>query len=222
VLRPLFYHFPDDTTTYALHDEVLLGPSLLAAPVYQPGRTYRTVYLPAGEWFDWWTDTPISGPTHVLAHAPLERMPLYVRAGAIIPLGPEMRYTDEKPLDPLTLEVYPGEGALTLYEDDGETFAYQQGTYCTTQIHMQHSTRSTGGADEGSTGSRKEEGLLLQIGARTGAYNPPPRQLIIRLHGVGAMAARDYPGAQYSPDQRLLLLQFADDGSARELWFPLA
>src|SRR6266516_1439788 len=117
VLRPLLYHFPDDPTTYPLHDQVLLGPQLLGAPIYHPGREHRHVYLPAGAWYDWWTNELIAGPTHLLAYAPLERMPLYIRAGAIIPSGPDLRYADERPLDPLTLDLYPGTGAFTLYED---------------------------------------------------------------------------------------------------------
>src|SRR5205085_397367 len=70
VVRPLFYEFPDDQETYQIGDQVLLGPSLLAAPVCHPGKTRRHVYLPAGEWYDWWSGERISGPAHLLAHAP--------------------------------------------------------------------------------------------------------------------------------------------------------
>ncbi len=208
VLRPLLYHFPDDVSTYELHDQVMFGPAMMAAPVYHPGRVSRAVYLPAGEWFDWWNDQCMTGPTHVLAHAPLERMPLYVRAGSIIPMGPVMNYTDERPLDPLTLELYPGDGSFTLYEDDGETFAYQQGAFCTTRFSLQRGQNAQG-----------LPSLTLTIGARTGDYRPAARQMVIRLHAAEAAMSNGHPGAHYDAEQRLLTLQFADDGTARTLHF---
>ena len=136
VLRPLLYHFPDDPVTYPLHDQVLLGSQIMAAPIYQPGREHRHVYLPEGEWYDWWTGDKLAGPAHLLAYAPLERIPLYVRAGAIIPGGPDLNYVDEYPLDPLTLDIYPGNGEFTLYEDDGHSFEYEQGQFCTTSYTL--------------------------------------------------------------------------------------
>jgi alpha-glucosidase len=132
ILRPLLYHYPNDRQTYALHDQVMLGPFLLAAPIYHPGQEYRAVYLPEGTWYDWWTNERHEGPTHLLAHAPLERIPLYARAGAIIPMQPVMQYVDESPITELTLKIYPGNGEWTLYEDDGRTFEYQKGAWQTT------------------------------------------------------------------------------------------
>jgi len=205
VLRPLLYHFPDDTATYQLHDQVLLGPSLMAAPIYHPGREYRYVYLPAGVWYDWWTDELITGPVHLLAHAPLERMPLYIRAGAIMPGGPDLHYADELPLDPLTLDIYPGDGAFTLYEDDGHSFEYEHGQFSTTSY------------------TRRQMGdrLVFTIGAREGAYVPPTRRLLLRVHAIGEQAAEGYPDASYDSVRRLLTLQDEDDGSARTLSFKL-
>jgi alpha-glucosidase len=208
VLRPLFYHFPDDPATYQLHDQVLFGPAFMAAPVYQPGRTHRAVYLPQGQWFDWWTDERISGPAHILADAPLERMPLYVRAGAIIPGGPAMAYTDEKPLEPLTLDLFPGSGAFTMYEDDGRTLAYQQGAFCTMHITMH--------LEESVTNNQV---LTLTIGARTGAYRPPQRRLVLRLHDIDERTSMRYPEAAYDSERRLLIFQFDDDGTERVMHF---
>lgn len=205
ILRPLLYHFPDDPVTYQIHDQVLLGSALLAAPIYHPGREHRAVYLPAGEWYDWWTDEVIAGPAHLLAYAPLERMPLYARAGAIIPSGPAMNYTGECPLDPLTLDLYPGAGAFTLYEDDGLSFAYEQGQCCTTGYSLQ----------------RTADQLVFEIGARAGAYVPPQRRLVIRVHAVGAQAAEGHPEAHYDVERRLLELALEDGGSARRLCFKL-
>lgn len=213
ILRPLFYHFPDDPATYQLHDQVLLGPFLMAAPVYQPGRTHRSVYLPEGPWYDWWDGTRIMGPTHILAHAPLERMPLYVRGGAIIPTGPDMSYTDEYALNPLTLQLYPGSGRFHLYEDDGESFAYEQGQFCTTTFSLH------GGSLVANRPARSI--LALTLGARTGSYTPPPRQLILHLHGVSWHALDGHPSAVYDEDQRMLTLQRTDDGQAQTLLFQM-
>jgi alpha-glucosidase len=203
VLRPLLYHFPDDPATYQIHDQVMLGPWLMAAPVYQPGRVCRQVYLPAGRWYDWWSGAALEGPAHLLAEAPLERMPLYVRAGAVLPSGPALRHADEAPLSPLTLDLYPGEGAWTLYEDDGISFGYEQGQSCTTGYRL----------------SLEGGRLRLRIGARQGAYTPPPRRLALRVHGLGAGAAAGHPGAAYDPAQRVLTLELDDDGGEQELSF---
>ncbi|NJL99444.1 MAG: hypothetical protein HC924_11890 [Synechococcaceae cyanobacterium SM2_3_2] len=96
ILRPMLYEFLDDVATYHLVDQVMLGSHLLVAPVLRPGITKRVVYLPAGEWYDWWIDSQYTGPTHILAAAPPDRLPLYVRAGGMIPLAPVMQYTGER------------------------------------------------------------------------------------------------------------------------------
>lgn len=205
VLRPLLYHFPDDPQTYQLHDQVLLGPSLLAAPIYQPGQVQRAVYLPAGRWYDWWSDALLVGPCEVQADAPLERMPLYVRAGAIIPSGPQQVYTDQRPLDPLTLDLYPGDGTFTLYEDDGQSFDYEQGGFCTTSYTI----------------AIEQGRLSLAIGARTGAYTPARRRVVLRVHDLDEAATADHPDATYDPLRRIMTLDLADDGQARQLSFVL-
>ena len=206
VLRPLLYHFPDDPTTYPLHDQVLLGSHIMAAPIYHPGREHRHVYLPQGEWYDWWTGEKLAGPLHLLAYAPLERMPIYVNAGAIIPSGPNVQFTDEYPLDPLTLDLYPGNGAFTLYEDDGYSFEYEQDQFCTTNYMLR------------MTGNR----LVFEIGAREGAYIPPQRQLVIKVHAMDGQAIQEYPDAMYDSVRRLLILEVEDDGSERTFNFQLS
>jgi alpha-glucosidase len=169
VLRPLVYEFPNDPQTYALHDQVLLGPSLMAAPIYHPGATHRAVYLPEGVWFDWWGGERFQGPTHILAHAPLERMPLYVRAGAVIPMWPIMQHTGELADAPLTLLVWPGSGMFTLYEDDGISFGYRDGGYATTTYHVQQDGEQT----------------MVEIGARDGLWTPQQREIIVKVMGIG-------------------------------------
>lgn len=180
ILRPLLYHFPNDPKTYPLGDQVMLGPSLLAAPISRPGVDHRAVYLPEGCWYDWWSGKAFDGPSHIMAHAPLEQMPLYVRAGSIIPLGPVMQHVDEHPLDPLTLRIWRGTGEFTLYEDDGHTFEYNTGAFCTTPYHVRS----------------EEQGTVVEIGVREGRFSLPTREVIVELVGVGEQRFIDDGTAQ--------------------------
>ena len=170
ILRPLLYHYPNDRKTYELYDQVMVGDSIMAAPIYRPGVEHRAVYLPQGTWFDWWTGEVYEGECHILAHAPLEKMPLYVCAGAIIPMQPVMQYVDEKPLDSLTLRVYPGNGEFTLYEDDGHSFAYKNGDFSTTNIRVYQEDRQ----------------YVVEIGARQGDWQPTRREAIVDLVGISS------------------------------------
>ncbi|MDY6781634.1 MAG: glycoside hydrolase family 31 protein [Cyanobacteriota bacterium] len=180
ILRPLMYHFSTDRQTYQVHDQVFLGPFLMAAPVYRPGVRCRAVYLPQGVWYDWRTGEKLEGGRYVLADAPLERMPMFARSGAIIPLQPVMQYVGEKSVDVLTLRVYPGTGEWTLYEDDGESFEYQQGAFCTTSYKV--------GLEGGRT--------IVEIEARRGNWHPPKREVIVDVVGVGQQRFEDRGEAQ--------------------------
>ncbi|MBW4690568.1 MAG: DUF4968 domain-containing protein [Lyngbya sp. HA4199-MV5] len=175
ILRPLLYHYPNDRQTYALHDQVFLGESIMAAPVYRPGVTHRAVYLPEGIWYDWWTGDRYDGNTHILAHAPLERMPLYVKAGAIIPMQPVMQYVDERPLDELRLRIWSGLGQYTLYEDDGHSFDYREGAWATTEYRVW----------------TEDDHTIVSIQPRQGNWTPPARSVIVELIGVGEQRFED-------------------------------
>ena len=117
LLRALVVEFQDDPTVYAIDDQYLFGDSFLVAPIMTETNR-RRVYLPAGDWVDYWTKNLLTGGRWLDIKAPLEILPLWVRAGAIVPMGPQQQYVDEKPLDPLTLELYtPGQaGAFTIYD----------------------------------------------------------------------------------------------------------
>jgi alpha-glucosidase len=106
--RPLVYDHPSDPTTWHVDDEYLLGPDLLVAPMFEP-RGRRDIYLPAGGWYDFWTDQRFEGARWMTYEAELERLPLFVRAGTVIPMGPELQSTNERPWDPLSFEIYPGD-----------------------------------------------------------------------------------------------------------------
>lgn len=169
IFRPLLYNYPNDPKTYELHDQVFLGESLMAAPVYRPGVEYRAVYLPEGVWYDWWSGERLTGPTHILAPAPLDVMPLYVKAGSIIPLYPVRQHIEPEIPTRLTLRVFPGGGEFILYEDDGESFDYGEGNFSTTTYRV----------------FGEPQNLVVEIAPRQGRYPVPQRQVTVEVVGIG-------------------------------------
>jgi alpha-D-xyloside xylohydrolase len=136
-MRALVFDFPADDKVLDISDEFMFGPSLLVAPVTDAGATSRDVYLPKGsDWYDFWTGERIAGGQTIHRDAPLSVLPLYVRAGSILPLGPEEEYTGQYPLAPMELRIYPGaDGDAKLYDDDGLTYAYEKGQYVWISMH---------------------------------------------------------------------------------------
>ncbi len=136
IMRPLFWEFPNDGVGYAVDDQFLLGSSLLVAPVTKPAATQRAVYLPAGsEWYDYWTRQKHHGGQWVGVNAPLDTLPLFVRAGSILPMSPPVDFTGQKRARAILLDVYPGRHTTGyLYEDDGETFNYERGDCSVTRF----------------------------------------------------------------------------------------
>jgi alpha-glucosidase/alpha-D-xyloside xylohydrolase len=135
LMRSLWLHYPDDTTARAMGSEYLWGRDLLIAPVFEKGATTRDVYLPVGDWYDWWTLDRQTGGKMVRRKVDLPTMPIYVRAGAIIPFDPIRQYTAQPVPTPTTLQIYPGaDGDFTLYEDDGISQDYLRGK--ATLIHL--------------------------------------------------------------------------------------
>ncbi|HEV8539101.1 MAG TPA: glycoside hydrolase family 31 protein, partial [Bacteroidota bacterium] len=131
MMRPIFFDYPDDRDTYWNEREFLFGDALLVAPVVTPGDITRSVRLPGGTWYDYWTGKKYAGPNYVTVDAPIDRIPVFVKAGAIIPAQQIVQYSDQAPVDPLTVEVYPNRKSSTvLYEDDGKSFDYREGKYC--------------------------------------------------------------------------------------------
>lgn len=130
LMRALWLAYPDDEKAAKTEDAYLWGPSILVAPVLEPGATSRTTYIPHGKWWDYWTGEPLEGGREVEREADLDTLPLYVKAGAILPIGPIKQHTQEESNEPLTLRVYPGaDGMLSFYEDDGASFRYQKGEF---------------------------------------------------------------------------------------------
>ena len=133
MLRPLMMDFGGDTNVLDIGDQFLFGPDIMVSPVTQAHAATRGIYLPGtDDWYDFWTGKRMSGGQRVEASAPIETLPLFVRAGSILPLGPVMQYTSEKPADPIELRVYRGtDGAFTLYEDQGDNYNYEKGALTT-------------------------------------------------------------------------------------------
>ncbi len=131
MLRPLVMDFRNDAKGHDIPDQFLFGPALLTNPVTKAGATTRRVYLPAGtRWTDFWTGESHAGGQSIETAAPLETLPLFARAGSILPYGPAVQYAAEKPADPLELRVYRGaDGDFTLYEDEGDNYNYEKGAY---------------------------------------------------------------------------------------------
>ena len=143
MMRPLVMDFAGDKRVWAIDDEYMFGRALLVAPVTEFKARQRTVYLPAGgDWYEEATGKRIAGGQDYAAPAPRERMPLFVRAGAIVPLGPEVQWTGENPQGPLTLHVFPGaDGTFTLYEDQGEDMGYARGEFARLPLHWDDKAR---------------------------------------------------------------------------------
>jgi alpha-D-xyloside xylohydrolase len=155
LLRVLPFEFCHDVNTYDIDDEYMFGPAFLVCPVTRPMyftansiplqgvEKTRSVYLPCGsDWYDFWTGDRYAGGQTIIADAPLEIMPLYVRSGSIVPIGPAIQFTGEVPDAPIELWLYPGQdGAFTLYEDEGDNYNYEQGSFAMIHISWNDSTR---------------------------------------------------------------------------------
>ena len=200
LMRPLVLNYPDDPRVWALGHEFLWGDDLLVAPVTREGATAWPVYLPAGDWYDFWTGERHEGPGGITAPAPLDRLPLFVRAGAIIPLGPIVQHTGERALDEVTVLIYPaGDSRFELYEDDGRSNAYRRGAHALTRLQC---ARHPGGAT-----------IHIDAPAGDASVVPPGRRYAIRLrlervagvsvegHGeLPRLAGADEPGVGWWAD----------------------
>jgi alpha-glucosidase len=143
VIRPMFWQFQNDPDAVAASDQFMLGADLLVAPILRQGAKARSVYLPAGIWFDFWTGEELRGGKHVVAVTGLETLPLFVRAGAMLPMIPVQQYTSEKEPETVTLHIWPGSGTeLNWYEDDGVSLDCSAGAFHERRIALGTARRS--------------------------------------------------------------------------------
>lgn len=191
-LRALVLDFPHDATARAIGDQYLLGSSLLVSPVVTPQATARPVYLPAvpGGWYDFWTGAALAGGRMIDAPAPYDAIPVHVRAGAIVPFGPELQYAAEKPADPLTVWVYAGaDGAYSLYEDDGASYGYERGECTRIPFQWDEAKRTLtvgdrAGKFSGMLDERTIQVVLVEAGKPVGFSFEPAVARTIRYKGV--------------------------------------
>jgi alpha-D-xyloside xylohydrolase len=174
LMRPLVFDFVSDTKVYDIKDQFLFGRSLLINPVTNPGTNTRPAYLPAKTtWYDFWTGERLAGGQTITASAPLSSIPIYVRAGSILPLSP-ITNTTQVVDDPIELRIYRGaDGKFTLYEDEGNNYNYEHGAYSTIPITWSEKTQK------------------LTIGARRGSFKGMPAKHTFHIvwadkgHGTG-------------------------------------
>ena len=162
-LRPLYYDWPEVDEAYTSKGEYLFGDQILVAPVVTPadkttGLATEQVWLPAGEWIEWPTGKHFTGPTSIKRSFSIEQTPVYLKAGAIIPMQPQMEYTGQKPVDPLIVNVWPlapgASSSYSVYEDSGHSVDYQRGVFTRTPIHA----------------SQKADTLTVEVGPVEGSF----------------------------------------------------
>jgi alpha-glucosidase len=166
MMRPMFFEDPADEAFLVIDDQWLFGDHLLAAPALEAGMVARDVLLPAGEWYDFWTDERLAGGQTVSRETPLDMVPLFVRAGAALPMIEVQQFTGEKPHASPTVHLYPGSGLSWWYEDDGETLDYRRGAYRLTRFEMRE----------------EADGIILERSVQ-GDFRPGYQNISIILHG---------------------------------------
>ena len=199
LVRGTYIEYPSQEGAYEFRHQYLLGKELLVAPVSEPGfgkPALKQIYLPAGEqWFDWFTGETYEGGQVLAYECPLDRMPIFVKAGSILPLAPPMEYSDQRSLDPLTLEIFAGKPAsFRLYEDDGTSLDYRKSTFSWTPVTYEP--------------SQQAEQHTIKIGPTEGHYEGQPerRTYKVRIHGLLK------PAAVLMGDKTLQEKQASDSG----------
>ncbi len=213
LFRPLVLNYQDDSSTYNLDDQFMVGDDLLVAPILSPGITSRLVYLPRGTWYDYWTNKKYSGGLMIRVDAPLETVPMFIRGGAIIPKGPAMNFIGEKPAAPSFL-IYPdaqGSAQTTLYEDDGVSPAYKDGLYRRTRVQALESSREINITVDAPQGSFKTASRILSFLITT---RLSPTQVVLDGRPL-AKAGQDGSGWQKSGD--VLTVRILDDGKPHSI-----
>lgn len=167
LMRALVLHYQHDERVYNITDQYMLGPSLMVCPVTVKGAQTRTVYLPEGEWVNFWTGSRHKGKQYLHVVTPLDEMPMFVKAGAILPMQPPMLYHGEKPVDRVTLHVYDGApGTYKMYQDDGKSLDYEKGKFAFTGIQL-HKEKNT---------------TKLTVNKPSGSFEVPPVKYSLRFY----------------------------------------
>jgi alpha-D-xyloside xylohydrolase len=190
MMRPLVMDFQSDTNVFGIKNQYLFGPALMPCPVTTAGATTRGVYLPAGAtWYDFWTGATNNGGQTITAAAPIDKMPVFVRAGSILPYGPDIQYATQS-VDPMEIRVYRGaDGAFTLYEDENDNYNYESGSYATIPFTWNEATQTlTIGARQGNfpgmLANRTFRIVWVGSGHGTGIANTATADSIVNYTGA--------------------------------------
>jgi alpha-D-xyloside xylohydrolase len=197
MMRGLIMDFDKDSTVKGIGDQFMFGPALLVNPVYTYKARNRKLYLPANTgWYDLYNGTYTEGGQYITADAPLDRIPLYVKAGSIVPFGPALQYTAQRPADTITLYVYTGaNGKFTLYEDEGVNYNYEKGQYSTINLTYDEASQT------------------LTIGKREGNFPGMLQQRTFRI----VKAGKDKPVNMDFDNKNATVLRY--DGTEKKISF---
>lgn len=213
-MRPLIFEYPDDPSYIWNDTEFMFGHDLLVAPVLWPRDTTRELRLPKGEWFEYWTNRRYEGGKEVKVAAPIDRLPIFVKEGAIIPTQQVVQFTDEKPVNPLTLTVYPAQSSSSqYYEDDGTTFGYEKGIYLQRTFRQQ----------------RTKNKVTLTLSRVEGSFRPNDRAVVVRFVEVPSRPTKvlvsasvlDLSRWEYDSIQHILTISIRDTMSEETIEFTL-
>ncbi len=171
VLRAMILEFPDDDRSYWMDDQFFFGDNFLVAPIFAENQTARKVYFPEGSYFDFWTDEKIEGKSEKLVDAPLNKIPIFVKGGSVLPMQDWMNYVGEKKIESLQLHVYPipGKFRSTFYEDDGISYNYEKGQFSLTEFELNCSKKK----------------VLFSIVPKVKNFEPEYENYLVVVHNVG-------------------------------------
>ncbi|WP_020530387.1 glycoside hydrolase family 31 protein [Flexithrix dorotheae] len=167
IMRALVLAYQEDENVYEIADQYMFGNSMMICPVTEKGAQTRVVYLPEGNWFNYWTGEKYEGKQYISVLSPIDQMPIFIKEGGIIPMQKPPQFIGETPTERIILDIYPGKSSsFELYEDDGKSMAYQQGEYATTKV----------------TCIEDEALVKVNIPKPTGQYQIPQRAYYLQLH----------------------------------------
>jgi alpha-glucosidase len=200
-MRPLVFEFPEESRFAETADEFMFGSDLLVAPVLTEGDLRRSVDLPKGTWYDFWSGVPMEGGSSVTVDAPVSRIPVFAREGSVIPTQQAVQYTAQAPIAPLTLFAFPprpgSESVSPYYEDDGSSYDYTRGGYYRRSFRQ----------------SLNGQSRTLKIDAVEGSYVPSPRSLLVRF-----MGCRTAPSSVQMGARKLDRVEHLAGGEGKSAW----
>lgn len=208
-LRPLYYDYPEAPEAYEFTGEYLFGESMIVAPIAAPvdpesGLAKKDVWLPPGEWVEWYTGAQLQGPARLERRFTLEEVPVYVKAGAIVPMQPQMQHTGEKPVDPLILTIFPGaSGSTRVYDDEGDRLGYQADEFSWTTVR--HATDTSGARRiEILPAQGRYPGMPDSRGYEVRLFGAPPPASVVVGDRVVPFGARGERGGSWRYDGETL------------------